>query len=499
MTAALEMLLERIRAATANEYEIDRQIGAGGMATVFLARDIALDRPVAIKVMRPELIDVERVQDRFVIEARTAAKLGHPGIVTVYSIKQGAGLLYIVMRYVEGRTVEEILRERFILDPATVVAIIARVADALHFAHGKGIVHRDVKPSNIIIDMAGQPVVTDFGIARVSTAPGITMAGSMLGTPTYMSPEQCRGMPVTPASDQYSLGVMTYQMLTGRTPFTGEFFELIEAHKNQAPPSLGDLASGLDPMLEQTVMRMLAKDPADRWGSLAEVAQHLVMANASPREIEQMQATLSFLRTGLPPEILTPPPVVPVAEPTPPAARVPTPAPTPVAGLAPADVVVSDPTPTDARVPEAPIGVPPAGETGRGSGRALIAVAALLALLLVTFTVVWNKRNASVDTVVVPADTVRPRDTAATQPPAQQPAQTTTSPDSAATTSPTPKRDSVVPTGQTPPRRSTTTTTPPVKGRTAPSAAECARLLERVSLGEKLSAAEQTALRACRR
>src|SRR6185369_14146381 len=115
-------LLERLRAAAAGEYEIERQVGAGGMATVYLARDIALDRPVAIKVMRPELIDVERVQDRFIIEARTAAKLGHPGIVTVYGIKSGAGLLYIVMRYVDGRTVDELLRERLTIDPATTAA-----------------------------------------------------------------------------------------------------------------------------------------------------------------------------------------------------------------------------------------------------------------------------------------------------------------------------------------------------------------------------------------
>ena len=496
MTAGFEMLLERIRAATANEYEIERQIGVGGMATVFLARDIALDRPVAIKVMRPELIDVERVQDRFVIEARTAAKLGHPGIVTVYSIKQGGGLLYIVMRYVEGRTVEEILRERGVLEQETVAAIIARVADALHFAHGKGIVHRDVKPSNIIIDMAGQPVVTDFGIARVSTAPGITMAGSMLGTPTYMSPEQCRGMAVTAASDQYSLGVMTFQMLTGRTPFAGEFFELIEAHKNFAPPSLGELVSGLDPILEQTVMRMLAKDPAERWESLAEVAQRLLMANASPRELEQMQATVSFFRTALPPELLTPAPGLATAEPTPPDASASTPQPAAPLESRPGEAEYAEASAVEGHVRETPIGIPSAVvESARGPGRMLVGAVILAALLLITITVVWTKRDSQVDTIVVPADTVRPRDTVASQPPVQQP-QTTSTTDSTPKPAST-QRDSVIPSGPATPEKSKAP--PTTKKGAVPTAAECARLLEQVSLGEKLTAAEQAALRSCRK
>jgi serine/threonine-protein kinase len=258
MTSAADQLLERIRAATADEYQIEREIGRGGMAAVFLARDIALQRRVALKVMLPDLINVHGVQDRFVIEARTAAHLDHPGIVTVYAVKQRAGLLYIAMKYIEGHTLEAVLRSQGQIDPTAAALIGSRVAEALHFAHGEGVVHRDVKPSNIMIDTRGRPVVTDFGIARVMTAQSITVAGSMLGTPTHMSPEQCRGLPATAASDQYALGVTIYEMMAGRVPFTGSLFELITAHREHAPPPLGGFVAGLDPALEQTVMRMLA-------------------------------------------------------------------------------------------------------------------------------------------------------------------------------------------------------------------------------------------------
>lgn len=298
MTSGPEMLLERIRAATADEYLIDREIGRGGMAAVFLARDIALDRRVAIKVMLPDLINVQGVQDRFVIEARTAAHLDHPGIVTVYSVKQRAGLLFIAMKYIEGHTLEAVLRSQGQIDPIATALIGSRVAEALSFAHGEGVVHRDVKPSNIMIDPRGRPVVTDFGIARVMTAQSITVAGSMLGTPTHMSPEQCRGLPATTASDQYSLGVTIYEMLTGRVPFTGSLFELINAHREQTPPPLSDFAAGVDPMLEQTVMRMLAKDPAARWGSMAEVVQRLSSHTTMHRGDENLRATLVLSGSG---------------------------------------------------------------------------------------------------------------------------------------------------------------------------------------------------------
>ena len=329
MMSGPDQLLQRVRAATADEYQIEREIGRGGMAAVFLARDIALQRRVAIKVMLPDLINVQGLQDRFVIEARTAAHLDHPGIVTVYAVKQREGLLYIVMKYIEGHTLEAVLRSQGQIDPTAVALIGSRVAEALSFAHGEGVVHRDVKPSNIMLDARGRPVVTDFGIARATTAQAITVAGSMIGTPTHMSPEQCRGEPATASSDQYALGITLYEMLTGRPPFTGSLFELITAHREHAPPPVSEFVTGVDPALEQTVMRMLAKAPGDRWPSMADVANRLSSHTTVHRGDEQLRATLVMtgagsLETperGVPmADVLTPPgggatPVTPVALP----------------------------------------------------------------------------------------------------------------------------------------------------------------------------------------
>ena len=395
MTSGPNLLLERIRAATADEYQIERELGRGGMAAVFLARDIALQRRVAIKVMLPDLINVHGVQDRFVIEARTAAHLDHPGIVAVYSVKQRAGLLYIVMKYIEGHTLEAVLRSQGQIDPIATALIGSRVAEALHFAHGEGVIHRDVKPSNIMIDTRGRPVVTDFGIARVMTAQSITVAGSMLGTPTHMSPEQCRGEPATAASDQYALGVTMYEMITGRAPFTGSLFELITAHREQTPPPLSEFAAGVEPALEQTVMRMLAKDPVERWGSLGEVVQRLTSHTMVHRGDENLRATLVMTGTGsgtATPErgvasadVLTPPesvstPVTPISVSGPPS-------PVPMSsGASPAAPPVPSLSPLDA----GPMSV----RDAKGGRVFLWSAAGLLAAVMVA-ALVWSGQSSS--------------------------------------------------------------------------------------------------------
>lgn len=299
MDTSAELLLERVRSATEDEYTVEGELGRGGMAAVYLARDIALERRVAIKVMLPDLVDMAGIQDRFVIEARTAAHLDHPGIVTIYSVKQRAGLLFIVMKYIEGRTLDAVLKGDRRLEPAVVTTIVSQVAEALHFAHGEGIIHRDVKPSNIIIDTRGRPVVTDFGIAKITSGRSITVTGSMIGTPAYMSPEQCRGLPATAASDQYSLGVMLYEMLGGALPFQGTIFELIHAHCDEPPPPLRDRVPDLDPALEEVVVRMLAKSPQDRWPSLSEVARRLTQTPSHYRRTSEVRATIAQLARGL--------------------------------------------------------------------------------------------------------------------------------------------------------------------------------------------------------
>lgn len=272
MATGSEMLLASVRRATEGEYTVDHELGRGGMAAVYLARDIQLDRLVAIKVMLPDLVDVSEMADRFVIEARAAARLDHPGIVTVYSVKKREELLFIVMKYIAGRTLEAVLRDQREVPVNAAAAIVSQVAEALQFAHAEGVVHRDVKPSNVLIDTRGRPVIADFGIAKVTAATSITVTGALIGTPAYMSPEQCRGLPATTASDQYSLGIMAYELMARRLPFTGSLFELIHAHGDDAPEPLSTHCPGIDPQIEEAVMRMLAKSPRDRFPNLGDVA-----------------------------------------------------------------------------------------------------------------------------------------------------------------------------------------------------------------------------------
>jgi serine/threonine-protein kinase len=505
MMSGPDPLLERVRAATADEYEIEREIGRGGMAAVFLARDIALQRRVAIKVMLPDLINVQGLPDRFVIEARTAAHLDHPGIVTVYAVKQREGLLYIVMKFIEGHTLEAVLRSQGQIDPTAVALIGSRVAEALGFAHAEGVVHRDVKPSNIMIDARGRPVVTDFGIARVMTAQSITVAGSMLGTPTHMSPEQCRGEAATAASDQYALGVTLYEMLAGRPPFTGSLFELITAHREQTPPLVSEFVAGVDPALEQTIMRMLAKAPGDRWASMADVAARLSSHTTLHRGDDHLRATLVMSGSGM---YETPERGVPSADVL-----------TPPGGGATPVTPVSVPGPLSPLPASQPPSLPPALAGGgqvrvrEGSGGRVVlwSAAGLLALIMVVALFWTGRYSTRTAAPLVRTDSAPP---AAVQPP--QPAIDSAA--RAAAIRDSIARDSVV-------RDSTAraiaardsmardsvvrdsvarvaaakaaAARKPVVPRRLPEATnvQCARLLERASLGEKLTDSERVLLR----
>ncbi len=291
-------LLLRVRHATRGAYTIERELGRGGMAAVFLGTDLALHRRVAIKVMLPELATVAGLQDRFVSEARTAANLDHPGIVTIHAVREGEGLTFIVMRFIDGRTLDTVLKHEPSIPLVVVETLVAEIAEALHHAHLDGIVHRDVKPSNIILDRRGRPCVTDFGIARVTTAPSTTVSGAFVGTPAYMSPEQCRGVVATAASDQYGLGVMAYEMIARRRPFSGTMFELIHAHVHDPVPRLETLVPDVDPATAEMVHRMLAKDPADRFASLAEVSERFRALAESRGERSAVSSAIVALARG---------------------------------------------------------------------------------------------------------------------------------------------------------------------------------------------------------
>ena len=291
-TSAVDELETRLRAATAGDYEIRGRIGQGGMAAVYLARDLRLNRRVAIKVMLPELSGVPTMAARFNREAQIAAGLSHPNIIVLHSVESGGGLLFLVMSLVEGCSLDLIVREVGALPVPLAQLVLREVAHALHYAHDEGVIHRDVKPGNVLLDVRGRAVVTDFGIARAAEAPHLTQTGAAIGTPAYMSPEQCMGREATAASDQYSLGVVAYELLTGARPFTGATLEIQWAHATEPPRSVASMRTDCPPAVAAAVMRMLEKRPEDRWPSLREAG--LALADGLTDE-SAARATLAAL------------------------------------------------------------------------------------------------------------------------------------------------------------------------------------------------------------
>jgi serine/threonine protein kinase/uncharacterized protein YjdB len=263
-------IVERLRRATLGEFEIGRELGRGGMAAVFLAHEISLDRKVAIKVMSPGLFLGEGMVERFKHEAITIAQLHHPNIVSVYSVRQAEGLHFFVMRYVQGRSLEHVVQRAGRLPLPVVQSILHQVGSALTYAHRSRVIHRDVKPGNILIDQEGNAVVTDFGIAKAAERPSRTLTGALVGTPAYMSPEQCSGGEVSAASDQYSLGAVLYELLTGVPLFAGSTLTVMQAHVEREPPGIRERCDECPPEIEAAILRMLDKDPAARWPRLAD-------------------------------------------------------------------------------------------------------------------------------------------------------------------------------------------------------------------------------------
>jgi serine/threonine-protein kinase len=272
----------QLASALGGQYELERELGRGGMGIVFLARDLKLHRQVAIKTLLPHLVADERVRDRFIREARTAAALAHPGIVPVHRADEVNGQVFFVMGFVEGESLAQRVRDRGPLPPAEVVGYLRDVAAALGAAHEHGVIHRDVKAENILIDRrTGRAVVTDFGIARLAEATPLTATGLVLGTVYYMSPEHVSGEPVDGRSDIYSLGVVAFHALTGRFPFDSETASaVLVAHVTRAAPRLGSVAPGVPSTLAHLVDRCLAKDRAARYPSCASLGDALAVIAA---------------------------------------------------------------------------------------------------------------------------------------------------------------------------------------------------------------------------
>jgi serine/threonine-protein kinase len=266
-------------------YRVERELGRGGMAKVFLGTDTVLGRTVAVKVLAPQFADDDGFVQRFRREAQAAASIGHPHIVSVFDTGSDDGVHYIVMEYVEGRTLAEFLAGGGRILPDRAIDIAMDVCQALEAAHARGVIHRDIKPGNIMLNPRGEVKVTDFGIARVTTtADTVAQTAAILGTASYLSPEQAQGQPVDARSDLYSLGCVVYEMVTGRPPFLGDSPVAVASKQvleQPVPPS--KLNSDVTPDLDAVILRALAKNPANRYQSA-----------------EEMRADLERARRGLP-------------------------------------------------------------------------------------------------------------------------------------------------------------------------------------------------------
>ena len=287
-----------VRSALRGQYEIQRELGRGGMGIVLLARDERLDRLVALKVLPPQLAEQAETKERFLREARMAAQLSHPNIVPVYRADEINGFAFFAMGFVEGETLGERIRDRGALPAADVVRVLREVAWALAYAHARGIVHRDVKPDNILIERGtGRSVVTDFGIARSDFNPGLTQDGHVLGTVHFMSPEQASGEPLDGRSDLYALGCIGFLALSGRLPFEGSAPQaILVAHATKEPPSLRSVAPSVPPALAAVIDQCLRKRANERFANGEELADALgkaLDAVESAARDETGQAALS--------------------------------------------------------------------------------------------------------------------------------------------------------------------------------------------------------------
>ena len=267
----------------AGRYRVESMLGQGGMAAVYLAHDSELDRPVAIKVLAEHLADDEAFRERFLREARMAAKLSHPNIVHVYDQGEEGGQPFIVMEYVDGPTLGEELKRIGPFPPARVVDLALQICGGLEHAHASGLVHRDIKPGNLLLREDGTVKIADFGIARAAQATKLTQIGSVLGTAAYLAPEQAAGEPVTASADIYSLGCVLFELLTGRTPHVFETLpELVVKQREEPITPISELRPDVPPEVEAAVMHCLARGPEYRPASAAELAKELAAGSPEP-------------------------------------------------------------------------------------------------------------------------------------------------------------------------------------------------------------------------
>jgi len=302
-------VIPKIGATLSGRYTLTERIAAGGMGEVWAAIDTVLKRAVAVKLLHPALSQESSFAERFRAEARHTASLHHPNIATVFDYGEDDGTAYLVMELVVGQPLSQIIADRAPLSAQETASLLVQAASALEAAHQGGVVHRDIKPANILITADGTVKLTDFGIARAIDAAPLTQTGQVLGTAQYLSPEQALGRSATASSDIYSLGVVGYEMLTGKRPFdSGTAVATALAHVNQAPPPLpATIPSGV----RDVIGAALAKDPADRPASAAAMAEALGMPGAALGP-DAGPATAAFTATAPTPTTPTPTPTTPV-------------------------------------------------------------------------------------------------------------------------------------------------------------------------------------------
>ncbi len=269
-----ETLLARLQRLVGGKYAVREMLGRGGMGAVFLAHDLALEREVAIKVLPPDVSLDDYVVRRFQQEAKTSAKLDHPNIIPIYRVESEGGLNYFVMKYVAGQSLEEVLDKQHTLPVDYIQRVLWEAACALGHAHQRGIVHRDVKPANIMFDQEGRVMLTDFGISKaLQAASGFTGTGMIVGTPHYMSPEQAKGAPVDGRADQYSLGIVGYRMVAGELPFSGDSVHtILYKHIFEEPPPVLSKRPDIPEFLSSAISRALGKAPEQRFPTMEEFA-----------------------------------------------------------------------------------------------------------------------------------------------------------------------------------------------------------------------------------
>jgi len=293
---------------TLGNYRLGNRIGEGGMGSVYLARDLRLERDVALKIIAPELARSDSLMARFRVEAIAQARLNHSNIVTIHSFDCQDDIYYIVMEFVSGKTLKTVIQEVGLLPVPRAMRIFSRILEGLAYAHSKGVCHRDIKPANILITRDDNVKIGDFGIAKVEGIDGLTRVGSMLGTPHYCAPEQILGQRIGPAADIYSLGITLFEMITGKVPFnsaSGSNYEIQQAHLQKMPQKPSTLVPSIDPALDDLIMKSLAKSPQARFQSVEEfkgIVDRFLSGNLRPSSSPPSRVrTISTKKFKLPP------------------------------------------------------------------------------------------------------------------------------------------------------------------------------------------------------